>query len=71
MKNFQICTIVVEALTPLDRTSRIKLHKSNARSRLFCRIAKRSIAGNDNFLHFPRHASTNTENIDERIEQLL
>ena len=26
-----------------DRTSRIKLYKNNARSRLFCRIAKRSI----------------------------
>ena len=35
--------IVIEALTPLDRTSRIKLYKNNARSRLFCRIAKRSI----------------------------
>ena len=30
---------------PLDRTSCIKLYKNNARSRLFCRIATRSIAG--------------------------
>ena len=36
-------TIVIEALTPLDRTSCIKMYKNNARSRLFCRIAKRSI----------------------------
>ena len=39
-----MCTIVIEALTPLDRISRIKMYKNNARSRLFCRIAKRSIA---------------------------
>ena len=38
-----MCTIVIEALTPLDRISRIKVYKSNARSRLFCRIANRSI----------------------------
>ena len=38
-----MCTIVIEALTPLDRTSCIKMYKNNARSRLFCRIAKRSI----------------------------
>ena len=43
LKNFRMCTILIEALTPLDRTSRIKLYKNNARSRLFCRIAKRSI----------------------------
>ena len=36
-------TIAIEALTPLYRTSRIKLYKNIARSRLFCRIAKRSI----------------------------
>ena len=36
-------TIKIEALTPLDRTSCIKMYKNNARSRLFCRIAKRSI----------------------------
>ena len=35
----------VEALTPLGRTSRIKMYKNIARSRLFCRIAKRSILG--------------------------
>ena len=42
-KNFRICTIAIEALTPLERTSRIKMYKNIARSRLFCRIAKRSI----------------------------
>ena len=38
-----MCTIVIEALTPLDRSSDIKMYENNARSRLFCRIAKRSI----------------------------
>ena len=38
-----MCTIVIEDLTPLDRTSCIKMYKDNARSRFFCRIAKRSI----------------------------
>ena len=33
----------MEALTPLDRTLRIKMYKNNAQSRLFLRIAKRSI----------------------------
>ena len=37
-------SIVIEALTPLDRTSCIKMYKNNARSRIFCRIAKSSIA---------------------------
>ena len=37
--------MVIEALTPLDRVSCIKMYKNNTRSRLFCRIAKRSIAG--------------------------
>ena len=36
-------TRVIEAQMPLDRTSRIKMYKNNARSRLFCRMAKRSI----------------------------
>ena len=35
--------IAMEALTPLYRTSSTKLYKNIARSRLFCRIAKRSI----------------------------
>ena len=39
-----MCTIAIEALTPLYRISRIKLYKNIARSRPFCRIAKRSIA---------------------------
>ena len=39
-----MCTIVIEALTPLDRTSCIKMCGNKARSRLFCRIAKRSIS---------------------------
>ena len=38
-----MCTIAIEALTPLYRASRIKLYKNIARSRLFRRIAKRSI----------------------------
>ena len=38
-----MCTILIEGLTPLNRTSCIKMYKNNARSRLFCRIAKRSI----------------------------
>ena len=36
-------TIVTGAITPLSRTSGINKHKNNARSRLFCRITKRSI----------------------------
>ena len=43
LQNFRTCTTVTEALTPLDRTSRIRLYKKNPRSRLFCRIAKRSM----------------------------
>ena len=43
LSNFRICTILMEALTPLDRTSCIKMYKNNARSSLFCRKAKRSI----------------------------
>ena len=38
-----MCTIVIKALTPLSRISCIKMYKNNARSRLFCRIAKRCI----------------------------
>ena len=39
-----MCTILIEALTPLNRISCIiKMYKNIARSRLFCRIAKRSI----------------------------
>ena len=48
-----MCTIAIEALTPLYRTLRIKLYKNIARSRLFCRIAKRSIA----FQNFTSHSS--------------
>ena len=43
LKNFRMCTIAVEALTPLDRTSRIKMYKDIARSRLFCRISRGSM----------------------------
>ena len=43
LSNFRMCTIVKEALTQLDRTSCMKMYKNNARSSLFCRIAKRSI----------------------------
>ena len=38
-----MCIMMIEPPMLLDRTSRIKLYKYNARSRLFCRIAKRSI----------------------------
>ena len=43
LKNFRMCIMVAEPLTPLDRNSRIKLYKNNARPRLFCKIAKRPI----------------------------
>ena len=39
-----MCTIVIEALTPFNRILGIKMYKNIARSRLFCRIAKSSIA---------------------------
>ena len=42
-----MCTIAIEALTPLYQTLCIKLHKNIARSRLSCRIAKRSILAPD------------------------
>ena len=67
LKNFRMCIIEIEALTPLDRTSRINIHKTITRSRLFCRIAKIFIAalqeiadnpgqnkmGHTEKLHFP------------------
>ena len=40
VSNFRICTILIEAAAPLDRTLRIKMYKNNARSNLFCRIPK-------------------------------
>ena len=43
LSNFRICTMVIEAPAPFNRTLRIKMYKNIARSRLFCRIAKRSI----------------------------
>ena len=43
LKNFRTCTISIEGITPLDRTFCIKMYVNNARSRLFWRIAKRSI----------------------------
>ena len=46
--NFRMCTILIEGLTPLNRTSCTKMYKNNARSRLFCRIAKRSILHSKN-----------------------
>ena len=36
-------TTAIERLTPLDRTPCIKMYKNNAQSRLFWKIAKRSI----------------------------
>ena len=41
-----MCTIMIEALTPLDQTSSIKLYKNGVRSRPFSRIAKMSIVNN-------------------------
>ena len=41
--NFLMCTIPIEDQTTLNRSSCSKMYKNNARSRLFCRIAKRSI----------------------------
>ena len=35
LKNFLMCTMAIEALTPLDRTWRINMYKNIARSRLF------------------------------------
>ena len=39
-----MCTIAIEPTTSFSRTSCIKLYKNTTRSRIFCRIAKRSIA---------------------------
>ena len=38
-----MCTEVIKALAPLNRTLCIDMYEDNARSRLFCRLAKRSI----------------------------
>ena len=46
-------TIAIEALTPLDRTSSIKVYKNNSLSRPFRRIAKRSIVSVLTKLHRP------------------
>ena len=35
--------IAIGVLTPFNQTLRLKMYKNKARSRLFCRIAKRSI----------------------------
>ena len=42
-EEFGMCTIVIEVLKPFNRTSRVRIYKDNAPSRLFCRIAKISI----------------------------
>ena len=36
LKNFRMCTIVIEVLTPLNLTSPIKMYEKNALSRLLC-----------------------------------
>ena len=41
LSNSRICTILIEAPTPLDRTSRIKMNKNNALSNLFRIRAKK------------------------------
>ena len=48
LQNFRMCTIIKEALTPFDRTSRIKMYKNNARSRPFSRIANGSMTSSRN-----------------------
>ena len=42
LQSFWMCTTVIEAVNPHDQTSPMKMYKNSARSRLFCRIAKRS-----------------------------
>ena len=61
--NFRICTMVIEAPTPFNRTLRIKMYKNIARSRLFRRIAKRSIG---DFLQKAPPKSAKTSENDER-----
>ena len=43
LQNFRMCTIVIEALTPLTRTSHTKMYLNIARSSPFYRMAKKSI----------------------------
>ena len=59
--------IVIEPLTPLDRTSRTKLHKNNARSRLFCRIAK---SLNSLFLRTCQISNITGKKIDVLIDEM-
>ena len=43
LHNFRICTIVIEALMTLERSSGVKMKQNTNRSRLFRRIAESSI----------------------------
>ena len=66
LSNFRICTILIEPLTPFDRTSRIKMYENNARSSLFCRIAKRPVVK-----WMPGHFSAPVKILMQRVSQGL
>ena len=38
MKKFRMCTIVIDALTPLNRASGVNMYKDITRFRLFCTV---------------------------------
>ena len=46
-----MCTIVIVALTPLNGTLRVEMYENIARSRLFSRIAERSVVYLINPIH--------------------
>ena len=53
LKNFRMCAIIMEALTPPNRNFRTKWFKDITRSRLVCRTAKGSIVDlSVKILHF-------------------
>ena len=67
-------TIVIEASTPLNRTSRIKMYKNNARSRLFLRIVKRPTVLSQEFLSKTTYASPTKfgrENRESKVVKFL
>ena len=45
-------TMLVESLTLLNQTLRVEMYKNMARSRLFCRVAKRSIHCKEKYCFF-------------------
>ena len=60
-----MCTIAIEALTPFNRTLRIKMYKNIARSGLFCRIAKRSIAWIRIYINEPNEPRTRNAGVSK------